>query len=407
MTSLERGSLPWMPKFHPEQHPDRIPTFAATPLEEIPPFPHAINVVYGETITDARQRVWQRAGELAGELNLAEGSEVLQQAAMGTLPIAKDDALYRSFTDIHVWSQTLALGNWRLIWRKIHLINLNALTLQDKEDLFQTTFVRLIEAAKRYNPWAVVNGDPPPDEGRTFSSYAWKYIQQGFRIELAHQANWGFQEHDMDLFDTYRRMERAMTREMDGQRPSHELIVAAVCVKLQKASKGAQDANPTWEEAHTYLDRQKEKQKEQDPTRQTSFQKRVEQFRSIVHIVMRPTSLDDPSTVLYEHQESGEVRSQTISLGERFLPALYDEKNMPREDETDLRERLANALQGLDPEERKIITMHFGLTDGEPQSFQQIADHFGNSIEKIKRIEAKALRKLRHPTKSRPLREYL
>lgn len=72
-----------------------------------------------------------------------------------------------------------------------------------------------------------------------------------------------------------------------------------------------------------------------------------------------------------------------------------------------LREALDDVLDTLTPREKKIITMRFGLDDREPMTLEQIGKVFGVTRERIRQIEAKALRKLRHPSRLRKLRDFL
>ena len=72
-----------------------------------------------------------------------------------------------------------------------------------------------------------------------------------------------------------------------------------------------------------------------------------------------------------------------------------------------LKERLKEILIDLTPREQKILSMRFGLEDGITHTLEEVGNEFSVTRERIRQIEAKALRKLRHPTHSRELREYL
>ena len=64
-------------------------------------------------------------------------------------------------------------------------------------------------------------------------------------------------------------------------------------------------------------------------------------------------------------------------------------------------------LASLTPRERKVLELRFGLEDGRSRTLEEVGREFNVTRERIRQIEAKALRKLRHPTRSRKLRDYL
>jgi RNA polymerase primary sigma factor len=72
-----------------------------------------------------------------------------------------------------------------------------------------------------------------------------------------------------------------------------------------------------------------------------------------------------------------------------------------------LREQVKNALAVLSERERQVLELRFGLLDGKDHTLEEVGQYFEVTRERIRQIEAKALRKLRHPTRSRHLRDYL
>jgi RNA polymerase primary sigma factor len=72
-----------------------------------------------------------------------------------------------------------------------------------------------------------------------------------------------------------------------------------------------------------------------------------------------------------------------------------------------LREQVRNVLGFLTDRERSVIEMRFGLNDGKDHTLEEVGRDFGVTRERIRQIEAKALRKLRHPSRSKALRDYL
>jgi len=72
-----------------------------------------------------------------------------------------------------------------------------------------------------------------------------------------------------------------------------------------------------------------------------------------------------------------------------------------------LKEQTESVLKTLTPREEKVIKMRFGLDDGSEHTLEEVGQSFAVTRERIRQIEAKALRKLRHPSRSRKLREFL
>ena len=72
-----------------------------------------------------------------------------------------------------------------------------------------------------------------------------------------------------------------------------------------------------------------------------------------------------------------------------------------------LKDEISEVLLTLTEREEKVIRLRFGLEDGRPRTLEEVGQLFGVTRERIRQIEAKALRKLRHPSRSRKLKDYL
>ena len=121
----------------------------------------------------------------------------------------------------------------------------------------------------------------------------------------------------------------------------------------------------------------------------------VERVREIMRIAQDPVSLETP---IGEEEDS--------HLGD-FIPD--EEAPVPAEaaSQTLLKEQLADVLKTLTPREEKVLRLRFGLEDGRPRTLEEVGKEFNVTRERIRQIEAKALRKLRHPSRSKKLRDFL
>ena len=72
-----------------------------------------------------------------------------------------------------------------------------------------------------------------------------------------------------------------------------------------------------------------------------------------------------------------------------------------------LKDEIAEVLETLTEREEKVIRLRFGLEDGKSRTLEEVGQLFGVTRERIRQIEAKALRKLRHPSRSRKLKDYM
>ena len=121
----------------------------------------------------------------------------------------------------------------------------------------------------------------------------------------------------------------------------------------------------------------------------------IEKIHEIYKISQEPVSLETP---IGEEDDS--------HLGD-FVP---DEHNMSPEDFATnemLKDEIADVLLTLTEREEKVIRLRFGLEDGKSRTLEEVGQMFGVTRERIRQIEAKALRKLRHPSRSRKLKDYM
>jgi len=75
--------------------------------------------------------------------------------------------------------------------------------------------------------------------------------------------------------------------------------------------------------------------------------------------------------------------------------------------EEELKEEVENVLSSINPRERLVLQLRFGLEDGRSRTLEEVGKEFNVTRERIRQIEAKAIRKLRHPSRSRKLKDYL
>ena len=121
----------------------------------------------------------------------------------------------------------------------------------------------------------------------------------------------------------------------------------------------------------------------------------VDKVREIMRVAQEPVSLETP---IGEEEDS--------HLGD-FIPD--DDAPAPADaaSHTLLKEQLANVLDTLTPREEKVLRLRFGLEDGRSRTLEEVGKEFNVTRERIRQIEAKALRKLRHPSRSKKLKDFL
>ena len=121
----------------------------------------------------------------------------------------------------------------------------------------------------------------------------------------------------------------------------------------------------------------------------------VDRVREIMKIAQEPVSLETP---IGEEEDShlGDF------IEDHDAPAPADAASF-----TLLREQLGEVLETLTVREKRVLELRFGLEDGRSRTLEEVGQHFGVTRERIRQIEAKALRKLRHPSRSKKLKDFL